>query len=201
MSGEQHVYDTPSVAVSSFHFPNCQNLKGIGLHTHQKCDDVELVIDGSPCRIVGFNEVEKIPPTTLIVNPPDSPHSLLQLDEQESTVLSFRFPRDYKGKAFSANAFNELSRTAPKSWIFDLNSDDNRLIYTTSRSYAYLTNKHLYLDRKSKETIFVALSKYLKLKTESQIIELERGDILVLNSFNKLRTTILDGRGVELGSC
>lgn len=200
MPGEQHIFDTHVVAVSSFHYPNSENLQGINLHTHELCDDVEIIIDGTPGRIAGTNKVKQLFSNTLILNPPRSLHSLIQLDENESTIVSFRFPRDYNGTAYSISDYKNLKKTRPSSKVFHLSELSVGKIYQTIKSYAYLVDKNIFKHKDSDEVFLIALTQKLILKIDSQILSINRGDILRLKNFNGANIYIENGLGVEIGS-
>ncbi len=44
--GEAFFYGKPENALSIFRFPNSNNLRGISLHIHPECDDIDILIKG-----------------------------------------------------------------------------------------------------------------------------------------------------------
>lgn len=117
--GEGLVYETQWSCLTYSQSPNLRGIKGIGLHSHSSCDDIEILLEGTAVCFQTQTKGFKIEAPMVIVNEPSVPHSMVNISENYVLILGYRSPKSYQADILN---IHEVKDT--KQRFYDLNFKD-----------------------------------------------------------------------------
>jgi len=116
--GEAFFYGSDHSAVSIFRYPNANQLRGIGFHVHEKCDDIDLLVRGAAYFGKDPKSYQYFEAPCLVANFAGTPHSLIAPKKGSTLVYGFRAP--FKGGKTLDEFDSSQVGAAPKPLVLDL---------------------------------------------------------------------------------
>jgi hypothetical protein len=165
--GEAFFYGEKKSALSIFRSPNTDDLKGIALHTHPNCDDIDIVIKGDIYFSNDGKSFTRAGAPALIANLAGTPHAIYVPNKSEALMYGLRSPflggesvdhnkvgkksKIYNLQDLASGVHNifESERTIAKYYIDqteinELNKKQDRLLINLNKESAVINDQELF---------------------------------------------------------
>jgi len=94
-NGEGFIFSEKNCALSFFRSPNNNNLKGIGLHIHPECDDIDILLKGELTLFSSWKDSVTIKAPCIVTHKAGIAHAVISRGEKPALMYGFRSP--FKG--------------------------------------------------------------------------------------------------------
>ena len=101
---EAFFYGQHKSALSIFRSPNTDNIKGVGLHKHPDCDDIDILIEGAMLFSNDGKRFHRVHAPAVVANLKGTPHCLINLDNSIVKMYGLRSPFRGGVKAYSGES-------------------------------------------------------------------------------------------------
>lgn len=183
-SAEVFIYETRHSCLGWFVYPNLENQQGISLHSHNYCDDIEIVMQGTGYRFYDNSSLVQVPMGTIIANPANSPHSLIAKKGESLLAFGYRCPPEYSGTVLKHSSACTSERKAKEFSIYD--QDITHIDNTNCQVWAFHCKDNLQLPASSApERTVIVLDGTLKIKISKDEYILNAGEILLSEVANE----------------
>ena len=160
--GEGFFYGNKNSALSFFRFPNTDGLKGIALHVHPDCDDIDVLIEGELLISPDWKTTKKIKAPALIANLAGTPHSILSIENKNCLMYGFRSPfrSGVEVKSADLNPAPNSTIKNKEASIYNLQSYSNgkHLIFESQYTKANLHKNVYSVPRSDEERVRVLIN-------------------------------------------